>query len=167
MTPDIFWIKDITPLRLAVMPRPRAGEWLVDEIAGFAHLGVSVIVSLLEPHEVVALGLQDEQALCTSHGIELLSYPIADRNVPESMLRTHIMISSLVDRLHKGESVAIHCRAGIGRTGLIAGCVLTQLGYKPAEALQIISTARRVQVPDTEQQKEWLSRYAQAYPYQS
>ncbi|TXH69619.1 MAG: hypothetical protein E6Q83_09380 [Thiothrix sp.] len=50
----------------------------------------------------------------------------------------------------------IHCRAGIGRTSLIAGAVLILLGLKPEAALKHLSQARGVQVPDTEEQAQWL-----------
>jgi len=55
-----------------------------------------------------------------------------------------------------GKHVAIHCRAGIGRTGIIAGAVLLKTGKTAKEAFALISDARGVRVPDTEEQEKWL-----------
>src|SRR5262249_25284547 len=52
----------------------------------------------------------------------------------------------------------IHCRAGIGRSGLVGAAVLLHCGFTVREAFAAISKARGVQVPDTAEQSEWLSR---------
>lgn len=44
--------------RLAIMPRPRAGGWLEDEIASWKESGVDVVVSLIERAEIIELGRQ-------------------------------------------------------------------------------------------------------------
>jgi len=71
MSTEIFWIKEIEPLRLAMSPRPRPcpGDWLRDEIAGWRDMNVGTVVSLLESHEMWELSLQNEAALCEAHGI--------------------------------------------------------------------------------------------------
>lgn len=61
MRPEIFWIDASLPGRIAIMPRPRAGDWLADEVAGWRAEGVDVVVSLLEPHEVAGFGLQHDR----------------------------------------------------------------------------------------------------------
>jgi hypothetical protein len=48
MRPKIHWIDLPAGVRLAIMPRPRAGDWLDAEIAGWGAEGIGVIVSLLE-----------------------------------------------------------------------------------------------------------------------
>jgi hypothetical protein len=49
---DIYWIAGVPCGRLAILGRPRAGEWLHDEISDWATNGLTDIVSLLEEHEV-------------------------------------------------------------------------------------------------------------------
>ncbi|MGC2781957.1 MAG: hypothetical protein WA418_40625, partial [Bradyrhizobium sp.] len=65
----LHWIDLPISGRLAIAARPRAGDWLDDEIGAWASDGVAVVVSLLEPAEVHELGLQREAALCQSHGM--------------------------------------------------------------------------------------------------
>ena len=64
MRPKIHWIDLPAGVRLAIMPRPRAGDWLDDEVAGWRAEGIDVIVSLLEAGEVRELGLRREAGLC-------------------------------------------------------------------------------------------------------
>jgi protein-tyrosine phosphatase len=156
MQPDIYWIHDIKPLRLALMPRPRAGDWLEDEISGWRRSGVDIVVSLLEHHEVRDLGLDDEQLLCQRAGIEFISFPIQDRGVPTSRHEAVHLVTDLAIRAKTGSGVAIHCRAGIGRSGLIAGCVLFRLGIKQPDIFPILSRARGTTIPDTTAQAEWV-----------
>jgi protein-tyrosine phosphatase len=160
MMPELYWIRDVSPLRLAQMARPRSGEWLRDEITGWQRAGIDTVVSLLEPHEVQELALKDEASLCAELGIEFLAFPIADRGTPRSLPDTLALVDRLVDRLRSDKGVGIHCRAGIGRSGLISACVLVRLGVPFAEVFSMLSRARKVPVPDTSAQIDWVQRYA-------
>jgi len=55
-----------------------------------------------------------------------------------------------------GKNIAIHCRAGIGRTGLSASCLLICDGYSAEAAMDMVSAARGVQIPDTEEQFDFI-----------
>jgi len=79
--PDVYWLRDLEGVRLAIMPRPRGGEWLADEVAGLHRLGVQTVVSLLEPREVSELDLGNEESLCGQARLQFLSFPIPDRGV--------------------------------------------------------------------------------------
>src|SRR5260221_8734777 len=73
MRPDVFWIHAPLIGRLAIMPRPRAGEWLDDEIIGWQMEGIDTVVSLLELAEISELGLERE-ARSEEHTSELQSH---------------------------------------------------------------------------------------------
>ena len=88
MRPKVHWIEAALTGRLAIMPRPRAGDWLDEEIAGWRTEGIDVVVSLLESEEVTELGLQREASLCDEHAIEFVSFPIPDRGIPSSLPAT-------------------------------------------------------------------------------
>jgi hypothetical protein len=60
------------------MERPRAGEWLRDEINGWRDVGVENVVSLLEASEVRELELANEASYCEAAGIEFISFPMPD-----------------------------------------------------------------------------------------
>ncbi len=159
MLPDLKWVRKIEPLRLAMMARPRAGEWLQQEIEGLKRLKIDCLVSLLEPSEVSELGLSQESQLCVENQIEFLNFPIRDRGVPLSIEATDVLVKALISKLNHSLGVAIHCRAGIGRTGIIAGCVLSKLGKPFSDIFPTLSEARRVPVPDTSEQIGWVKTY--------
>jgi protein-tyrosine phosphatase len=162
MRPEVHWIDLPASARLAIMARPRAGDWLDDEIAGWRAEGIGVIVSLLEAGEVEELGLHREAGLCHVHDIEFISFPFPDRGVPGSTREATALAGTIVTRLNEGKAVAVHCRAGIGRSSLIAACVLVLLGFAPGMAFDLIGKARGVKVPDTEGQQNWVDMFRQA-----
>jgi protein-tyrosine phosphatase len=164
MSPKIYWIEAPLLGRLAIVPRPRAGDWLNDEIAGWRAAGIDLVVSLLESQEVVELGLHGEAGLCMENAIEFVSIPVPDRGVPRSRLEAADLARLLISKVSQGETAAIHCRAGIGRSSVIAACVLVCLGTNPDHAFETIAEARGIEVPDTEGQRAWVEAFADWRP---
>ena len=149
---------DAPGVRLSVMGRPRAGDWLEEEVLSWKRQGIDVILSLLEDDEIVELGLMDEKALVEAHGLEFWSFPIPDRGVPD-LGRFRKLIERISRELRGSRSVAVHCRAGIGRTGLVAACAMKSLGFSANEAVGIVSRARGVPIPDTEVQLKLIADF--------
>lgn len=158
----IYWIDDrMFPGVLGIMARPRAGDWLEDEIAGWKQAGVAHVVSLIEQSEVVELDLEREEALCESRGIAFRSLPIVDRGLPTSMRDVEALCAEINEVRADGRRVAVHCRAGIGRSSLIAASSLVRAGMPPQEAFKLITVARTLTVPDTHEQVVWVERFAE------
>jgi protein-tyrosine phosphatase len=159
MRPEVYWLDLPISGRLAIMPRPRAGDWLDGEIAGWRAEGIDVIVSLLEREEIAELGLQREPSRCHELGMEFVSFPIPDGGVPTTTCEAVSLTEAIITRLKEGKGVGLHCRAGIGRSALIAACVLVLSGLDPEAAFDLIGRARGVKVPDTEGQREWAAMF--------
>jgi protein-tyrosine phosphatase len=162
MRAELYWIEAAPGRHLAVMPRPRAGDWLEDEVASWRQAGLDVIVSLLEPAEVAELGLAGEEAACRAAGLEFLSFAIADRGVPASRERFAELIARLEGLVGQGRRIGIHCRIGVGRSALVAACLLARLGLGPAEAFALVGRARGLSVPDTAEQVRWVEAWCAA-----
>lgn len=152
----IFWLPCDVPGRLAMLSRP-AAERLTAEIAAWRDAGVSVVVSLLEPDEQDELGLRRESELCAQAGIEFVSFPIADGGVPASRRDAGALTRRLAKAIAVSSVVGIHCRAGIGRSAIIAASILIALGNSAETALASITQARGVGVPDTREQRDWIT----------
>lgn len=153
MPSDLYWIDAAPEIQLAIMARPRAGDWLEDEIAHWRRSGVGIVVSLLEPHEIDDLGLENEAALCAENGIQYLSFPMPDRGVPDD---PGVAMRFAGEMAGKGKPIAIHCRAGIGRSSILAAAVLISRGINAVEALSAIGRARGTSIPDTDAQRDWV-----------
>ena len=91
--------------------------------------------------------------------MEFLSFPIPDRGVPASLNDAVTLAQTISARIGEGRAVAVHSRAGIGRSSLIAACALVCSGADPAAAFEAIGEARGVNVPDTEGQIDWVTTF--------
>jgi protein-tyrosine phosphatase len=154
-----YWIK-AEGIQLAIAPRPRGNDWLADDIKFLQRAGVDVLVSALTQTENEELGLVEENRCCEESGMEFLSFPIEDRSVPSSSTEFNEMVGSLTDFLRKGKSVAVHCRAGIGRSSMIVASALIRNGLSVESAFRAIEESRGCPVPDTPEQKEWVERHS-------
>ncbi len=163
MRAEIYWIDGIPTGRLAVLPRPRGGDWLEDEMWSLRTAGVDALVSLLTKEETAELNLAGEADNCAGNGIEFVSFPLADRSVPASASEVLALVRRLSSLATGGKAMAIHCRQGVGRSALVAACVLASLGEKPEVAFERIAAATGCPVPDTAEQRAWVLRFAEAY----
>ncbi|HUB00261.1 MAG TPA: hypothetical protein VMA34_18150 [Terracidiphilus sp.] len=156
---EVRWIESHATEKLAIVLRPRGGEWLRDELLRFKEDGLETLVSLLEPREAEWLGLAEEGRLAEEAGLHFLCHPIRDTCVPSDVASFREFVIALAERLRKGEHIGVHCRGSIGRATLTAACTLVELGWKPIAALFAIETARGCPVPDTEEQLHWILNY--------
>lgn len=107
MRSTIYWIEAPAPGRLGIMARPRSGEWLDDEIAGWETAGISKVISLLEKNEIDELDLNNEETLCRRRGIEFVSFPIPDRGLPKTVEEIEVLASAITLKMKSGAAVAI------------------------------------------------------------
>lgn len=157
---NVFWVAGVPTGRLGILARPRGGDWLGDETAAWREAGVDFVVSLLEPEEASQLMLADEAAAAASSGVEFRAFPIPDRGVPASRESVADLAGDMMAALAEGRSVAVHCRQGIGRSGLIAGAILVAMGRDTGAALDAVANARGLDVPETIEQRRWLADFA-------
>ncbi len=127
-------------------PYAKFGAWdrdLQDDLLAVRRWGASVIVSLMEHSEFWLLGVPDFEAK-VSADFRWLWLPIPDGGVPgeEFERRWGEVGPELHARLTAGERVLIHCRAGLGRTGVIASRLLVEAGFTPLQALNAVRRAR-------------------------
>ena len=156
MKPKLFWIPGPWRGKLAVASRPRGGDWLEDEIKAWRKAGLDVVVSLLEKHEVAGFELDREGEVAESNGVRLISFPIPDRGVPASTREALSLFTTIAAALEEGKNVAVYCRQGIGRSGLIATGVLLTSGMGVDRALEAVGAARGETIPETPAQLQWI-----------
>jgi protein-tyrosine phosphatase len=157
---DIFWIKGNPPAPLAIVLRPRGDDWLEEDLLKLKQGGIETVVSMLEEDEAVLLALGEESVLAEKIGLQFLSFPIPDTQVPPDTAAFRSFVAGLANRLRAGERIGVHCRGSIGRSTVIAACTLIQLGWQPKTALANIASARGLAVPDTQEQANWILSYS-------
>ncbi len=160
MNPKLYWIDGPWPGKLAISARPRGSDWLGDDISGWRNAGIDAVVSLLTTQENKDLQLNEESKLAQNQGIRFVSLPVEDRGVPLSWEEALRVVAKASEMLRQGRHVAVHCRQGIGRSGMIAAALLIQGGSTPGDALTQISGVRGLPVPETEEQLAWVREFS-------
>jgi protein-tyrosine phosphatase len=156
---EVFWINGTLAPHLAIVLRPRGEDWLDDELRRMRANGIETVVSMLEPAEAEYLGLGAEKCEAENAGLNFLSYPIPDTQIPTDIPGFREFVTEVANRLTRGERIGVHCRGCIGRATVLSACALIRLGWDPSEALAAIERARGVPVPDTGEQEAWIKSF--------
>lgn len=158
-------------LGLTIAPGKRDGTWSRDLTADLRrlreHYEADLLVSLLEPHEYKALGITTLASAADEVGIDVMQLPILDVSVPTSMDPCQVTVAAIVRALEAGRIVVVHCRGGLGRSGLVAACCLVACGAESDTAIARVREARPGAVETSEQErfvarfgKQWNERHA-------
>ena len=106
--------------------------------------GADAVVTLLPDTEIDALevsGLGDE---VEQRGLTWFQLPIEDDEEPGEAFKQawEEQKATLFDLFNRGKTLAIHCRGGSGRTGLMAAILLLESGEKWADVQSRIQSVR-------------------------
>jgi protein-tyrosine phosphatase len=159
--PRLYWVNNLVEGNLAIVPAPRPENPLDEALLAWKDEGVDIVVSLVEDVEMPGL-LAAERDLCRELDLEFIWFPVRDKTAPPSSDAVFELATRLAKEMSAGKSAAIHCRAGIGRSAVLAACVLVCLGIEAAVALDMIAEARGAEVPETEGQRQWVLGFGQA-----
>jgi protein-tyrosine phosphatase len=101
-------------------------------------------------------------------------FAIPDVSVPTSLAAFDRAIDALMARLRGGETVAVHCWGGVGRTGMVMAALLVRSGWAVEAALDEVNRLWRATpkaslaphrirtAPETEEQRAFVRRWAAA-----
>lgn len=143
----------IVPGQLAGMGRPGlVGDFDAD-LAAIAAAGVTHLITLTEE------GMP--QPRLAAHGLEGRHFPIPDMGVPA--LAAAARLCRDISRLTRaGAVVAVHCHAGLGRTGLVLAAVLVWEGIAARQAIEMVRAERRGYLQNRAQEL-FVERFADAF----
>ena len=99
---------------------------------------------------------RDDEERLRAAGIDFLHLPTPDlQPVTADMLEEGVRFT----RAHTdaGRKVLIHCQHGIGRSALLALCVLVDRGWEPLDALRHAKDRRAAVSPSESQYRGWAS----------
>ena len=146
-------------------------SWLTEEIAVSGCFPAEAAAELVDAHAIAAVvdlreeECDDEHAL-RGAGMAFLHLPTPDLH-PASVEQLDRGVAFAREHSERGGRVLIHCMHGVGRSPLLALCVMVDLGMEPLEALAQAKD-RRVELSPSEMQyrgwAEWLERHGHAAP---
>ena len=90
--------------------------------------------------------------------LRLVRFPIPDGGVPPGRPAA---VQSIVDAVNEGENVVMHCMGGLGRAGTIGAWMLVAAGDDVETALLQVRDARGPNAPETEDQRNFVRRFAE------
>jgi atypical dual specificity phosphatase len=145
--PSLRWVLD---RQLGGMARPGLTRPLDEDLEYLQAREVTVLVTLTEdPLD------RETRARLADHGIsELLHFPIRDMGVP-SMAMAATFAWRIARKLAAGRVVVVHCRGGLGRTGLVLALVLMTQGQPASAALEFVRSIQPLYV-QTERQEAFI-----------
>jgi protein-tyrosine phosphatase len=138
------------------------GPWARDldrDLDAIAAWSATTIVTLLEQHELEHLAITRLGAEVQRRGMEWMHLPIRDVSTPDSDFEAKwpTVSKHLRSRLDAGENILVHCRGGIGRSGMIAARLLTESGADAEEAIMRVRAARPGAI-ETWEQEQWAKQ---------
>jgi protein-tyrosine phosphatase len=129
----------------------------LDHLAG--HHETRLLVCLLEDHELVSLNIATLASEAERRSIRVVRLPIRDGGIPSKVEQLLALVTTIRTEAAGGSHVVIHCRAGLGRTGVVAGCALIAEGKSAQEAIEILHRVRSPRSPETLEQEEFLETF--------
>lgn len=104
----------------------------------------TAVVSLMADSELSALKVDQLGEQVESRGMLWFQLPIQDQGLTDESFELRWIYAGLRLRelLRAGKRVLVHCRSGLGRTGLVAAKLLIELGMPRQEAVEAVRKAR-------------------------
>jgi protein-tyrosine phosphatase len=111
-------------------------------------------VTLAEQRELVFFGAKDLGKQAEKLGMKWHHLPVPDMGIPDGTFEA--LWSVAAPDLHKilraGGRLAVHCRAGLGRTGMITARLLIEMGATPDAAVKAVRAAKTGAIETDEQE---------------
>jgi protein-tyrosine phosphatase len=140
---------DILPLteggRLIFTPCPGTkGVGLEESLSQLKQAGASALISLTPQTEMAHLQVEALPQACNKHGLDWFHLPIEDDAAPAAEFalgwaRDREKILAILDQ--EG-AVAIHCKGGSGRTGLMAAIIMLERGIDLEQVTSMVQHLR-------------------------
>jgi atypical dual specificity phosphatase len=158
-TPNLLWW--IVPSVLAGMPLPfihperrmaGGGELNAfnDELTELHSAGVRAVVSLLN--------LPSDAPVYESAGFSFLCLPVPDGGTP-TLAQAEQFVRFVTEQRSRQRPVAVHCEAGLGRTGTVLALYLISEGASAEAAVRRVRSAERAAI-ETPRQVQFLEEFA-------
>jgi len=127
---------------------------LATDITTIRAWGASTLITLMESEEMQLHGVETIGEVAKKASLHWYQLPIIDGSIPDNRFDTawpHVG-QIILNRLRSDEKVVVHCRGGLGRTGMIVSALLIETCYTPSKALAAVRAARPGTVETTDQE---------------
>ncbi|MBE4619104.1 phosphatase domain-containing protein [Vibrio navarrensis] len=106
--------------------------------------GAQAIVTLMYDAEMEKNEAETLPQVCDAQGVKWFQLPISDEDGPnEDFAKAYTsQINDILSILRNQCTEAVHCKGGSGRTGLVIGILMYELGYDKTEIIKQVQKIR-------------------------
>lgn len=117
---------------------------LSQSVADLKAAGAKAIITLMYDEELIKNGAQQLAIECEQAGLSWFQLPIVDDDSPSEAfsLAFNKHLNEILAIIKSGGSVAVHCKGGSGRTGLVIGLLMHELGYAKNDIVNQVQAIR-------------------------
>lgn len=135
-------------------------DWVTDELAVGGRFQIGRAAELASNHGIGAIiDLRqeecDDEAMLAAAGLAFLHLPTPDLE-PATVPMLDAGVAFACERIALGQKLLIHCQHGIGRSALLALCVMVDQGWQPLDALIRAKDRRAAVSPSQSQYQGWV-----------
>ncbi len=99
-------------------PYDRDGVW-----QSYLEQDIGLVIVLAEVQEYLVYARRDLPDFYRSQGLDVLHIPVSDFGIPDDLVAWEKGLEAAAQAGGDGENIAVHCLAGIGRTGVFLACL--------------------------------------------
>lgn len=141
-----------------LQPEALTGGWarcLEADLDVISDFGADTLITLMEHSELTQLNVSELQRAASMRMPLWLHLPFPDGDVPDYhwLKQWQVIRLVLAKKLLEGKNIVIHCKGGLGRTGLVAGLLLKDAGLSAAEAVSLVRGCRPGTIENTGQER--------------
>src|SRR5690349_19854639 len=96
------------------------------------------------PRALAAASASPSALVSAARGMKWLHLPIVDVNIPSASFEAQwrVEVPELLAALRTGSKILVHCKGGLGRTGLVAAMLLMESGETSEAAIRKVRNVR-------------------------
>lgn len=128
---------------------------LEEDVKTISSWNANAVLTLMEEKELQKFGVENLGEVISRYKIDWYHMPIQDMCTPDKKVEEmwEVIGKALGSIIKSGGKVLIHCRGGLGRSGMVAARMLVELGWTPEVAIQKVRDVRPGAIETREQEK--------------
>lgn len=131
--------------KLIFTPCPGTKQASLEEsVITLKQAGTRMLLTLMYDHEIANNNIEQLPTICAEHDISWLQLPIFDDDAPNKEFEAQWLQhkEAILNAVKNQATIAVHCKGGTGRTGLVIALILLAYGWPAARIVEQVQQIR-------------------------